>query len=129
MDYGTNGQVLFDSWKRKYNEIEGHVKFGGADPDEAFLTLKMEINEEINRQYEKRASKKKFGTITAILAPILILMLGAVQDIGAWVTIFAIGLPVYGFTSMKGCDKVILAAIDFDKLYFDGEIFYHRKNG
>lgn len=128
-EFGATGEALYRTWERKYEEIVQHVKFGGADAETAFETLKKEINDTINEYNEKAESKKKFGIVTIPVALIALSICMGLGDVGAWVAIIGILLPVYGFMSRRGCRKVAYAAFEFDKKYFGGEIFYRRKNG
>lgn len=129
-EYGATGEALYKSWERKFEEIRKKSKFDGVDVEMELGSLKKEVNDTINKYLQKANGRKKFGIIT-IFFPIILLVCGGFTLTGtmSWLTLIAIVLPVYGFMSMRSCNKVLDAAIDFDKKYFDGEIVYRRKNG
>lgn len=129
-DYGINGSVMIDSWKRQYDEIAGHVKFGGADAN-AFLPLMQKISDHMDEQYLKREKWNKFGLVMVCASVVAVLSAGLFSDPSAWLVlvVICIALTVMCFKMKKARENEILAAIDFDKAYFDGEIVYRRKNG
>lgn len=129
-EYGATGEALYKSWERKFEEIRRKSKFDGADVETELGSLKTEVNDTINKYLQKAKGRKKFGIIT-IFVPFILLALGSftLTESTAFLTLISILLPVYGFMSMRSCNKVLVAAMDFDKKYFDGEIIYRRKNG
>ena len=128
--YGITGEALYSSWVRKYEEIAKRHKFDGSDISSELATLKAEVSGAIDKYLKKAAGRKKFGIVTVFI-PIIMLACGVLTVSGdrAMISFISIVLPIYGFVSMKNCNKVVDAAIDFDAKYFDGEIIYHRKNG
>ena len=128
--YGVTGEALYSSWVRKLEELEKKQKFSGADTSSEIAFLKKEVNDAINKYLQKASGRKKFGIITVFI-PIILLACGAftVSGSGSMISFISIVLPIYGFVSMRNCNRVVDAAIDFDKKYFDGEILYRRKNG
>lgn len=133
-EYGTLGEVMYKTWDNKYKQIEKDIKFGKAEPTEAFRVLKIEINQKVDEWLAKREKRKKFGIVTVLLTPVIMLVGSAVlsatdSNIGLFIALIGVLLPVYGFVSMRGFTKALHAAIDFDQEYFDGLIFYYRKNG
>lgn len=129
-EYGIGGSVMISSWKREYEEIAGHVKFGGADGD-AFLPLMQKISDHMNEQYLKREKWNKFGIVMVLVSIAAFLSAGLFSDSSAWLVlvVICIALTALCFKMKKSREKEIMAAIDFDKTYFDGEIVYRRKNG
>lgn len=128
-DYGATGGALISSWKREFDELTKHVKFGGADEATAFEGLKVKINDTVNEYVRKANRWKTAFWISLALAIPLMLVFGSSSGAGAWVVIIGIGACVSCHFLKKGCYKVLDAAYDFDELFFGGEIFYHRRNG
>lgn len=133
-EYGTLGEVMYKTWDNRYKQIEKDVKFKNAEPEEVFRSLKIEINQKVNEWLAKREKRKKFGIVTVLLAPVIMLIGSAIvsgtgSNAGLFIALIGILLPVYGFMSMRGFTKALHAAIDFDEKYFDGQVFYCRKNG
>ena len=126
--YGVGGDVMIDIWKREYEEIEGHVKFGGASTD-AFLPLMQKISDHMDERFRKRDKWKKFGIIMVFVCIAAFFGISLLNEVGVMILIGSIVLTVIAFKMKKAREKEIMAAIDFDKAYFDGEICYRRKNG
>lgn len=129
-EYGSWGQACYDSWVRKYEMIAKDVRFGGADPEEAFTPLKVEINDEINKQFANRQKRLKLGFIM-IAVSFVISILAAYMQIMAvgYIMLASYAFTVWCFASRISCRKTIHAAIEFDKKYFEGEIWYRRTHG
>lgn len=133
--YGVTGEAMFKLWENKYAKIQKDVKFGNADPEEAFHELKKEISLKVNECFEKREKRKKLAWILTALAPVMMLIgvgisgMESEPGFGLFLALVGIVLPVWGFKSIKSFEKTIIAAADFDEKYFDGQIFYYRKNG
>ena len=128
--YGVTGEALYSSWVRKLEAMEKKQKFSGEDISGEVACLKKEVNDTINKYLQRASERKRFGIITVFI-PIILLAFGefTVSGSGAMISFVSIVLPVCGFVSMRNCNRVVDAAIDFDKKFFDGEILYRRKNG
>lgn len=129
-EFGITGEVLYKSWERSYEQIAQDVRFGGANPEEAGLQLKIQINDEINKRFEKSDKWNKCGYVMVCVCVALALAIGLFKwHSGAGIFIAAIVATVCAFKMKGSNEKVIYAAAEFDKKYFGGEIFYRRKNG
>lgn len=128
-DYGATGGAFIGIWKREYEELVKHVKFGGADKDTAFDGLKEKINNTVNEYLEKAKRWKSIFWIALAVTIPLVFLFGSTEGAGAWVVIIGAGACIGSHFAKKGCYKVLEAAYDFDEIYFGGEVFYRRKNG
>ena len=128
-EFGVSGASLFKAWEWRYDDIAKTIRFGGANPDEAYAPLKMDVNAEINKRWAKIDKWKKFGIIM-IFVCIACFFLGAVMpDAAPMMLLCSIVVTVFAFKMKSSNEKVIDAALAFDEKYFGGEIAYRRKNG
>lgn len=127
--YGMWGDEAIKEWKYDYEKIRRDVKFGGEE-QEAFITLMAKINDRMNNEIRRKELWNKVG-IVMVLVSILMLWIASSMggDDGLVLPVVSIAVTVVVFMMKNCCTKVLMAAIDFDEEYFDGEIVYRRKNG
>ena len=125
---------IIDKWKREYNETAERIEAGYANED-AYQTLKQEINEFFDEQLKWRRILMKVITILTVmtlLAFVAFLVVGLffkdyrVED---WVLVCVHALPVlfaallvYARVLKMKCEKRIYDAMTFDARYFNGDI-------
>lgn len=131
--YGTIGEASYKAWENQYEMISKDVKFGKLNADEAYKELKEKISQEIDRCLVKRDKWNKYGWISVAIVVVVYLLVGIIGSMNpsgnlSYLLLSAF-IPVVCFKMKGSCKKRILAAIDFDEKYFDGEIIYRRKNG
>lgn len=128
-EFGVSGASLFKAWEWKYAEIEKSIRFGGANPEEAYMQLKVDINDEINKRWAKSDKWKKFGIIMVFVCIACFLLVAVMPDAASMMLLCSIAVTVFAFKMKSSNEKVIDAALTFDEKYFGGEIAYRRKNG
>lgn len=126
--YGMWGDEAIKEWTYDYERIRKDVKFGGED-NEAFLVLMQKINDRMNREVIRRSRWNKVGIAMVLVSILMLWIASSMGDNGLVLPVVSIAVTVVVFMMKKCCEKVLMAAIDFDETYFDGEIVYRRKNG
>lgn len=125
--YGVWGDGAIQEWKSDYERIRKEVKFGGAD-DDAYLRLMKKISDRMDKEI-KRGNRWNILGIIMVLVCIAMLYLFSQTGGGHGLWFGAVAVTVALFMMKRCCNKVLMAAVDFDEVYFDGEILYRRKNG
>ncbi len=122
-----------DAWKREFDEITKHVKFGGADAATAFEQLKKKINAAVNGYFRKEEKCRLLFWLSLVVTIIMLLIVVNSDGLGSnavqFGVIISIAACVLSHKAKKGCEDAVMAAYKFDEDYFGGEIFYRRKNG